>query len=111
MTTTQTSDHRRMKRRQTKKTVTAQLYKGTLGLGPNLALRTCDVSVDGIQLFVKSPLAAGDDVQIVLLINGISGNVARDAKVMWCTSSSPKEHRIGVKFRQPLSYEHVFHMT
>jgi hypothetical protein len=100
-----------MKRRMAKKTVNVICRKGMLGLGPNLAVRLHDISVDGVQLVVKSALAKGDVIEVVFSAPGLPSNLAREAVVAWCSGPEPGGFRIGARFRNPLVYEHVFHMT
>ena len=104
-------DHRRMKRRPAKHSIAVICRKGTLGLGPNLAIKLRDISVDGAQLFVKSSLNLGDDVELTFSAQGFPDPLVCEATVMWCSSIEGNGYRIGVKFADSLDYEDVYHMT
>jgi hypothetical protein len=110
-TTTPITDHRRMKRRPVKKTVSVTCRKGMLGPGPNLAVRLRDISEDGVQLVIKSALAKGDVIEICFSATGLPSNLSREATVAWCSGPEPDGFRIGARFRNPLGYEHIFQMT
>jgi hypothetical protein len=104
-------DHRRMKRKLARKSVSVICRKGTLGLGPNLAVRMHDLSVDGAQLVINSPLAKGDVIEVCFSAPGIFGKLSREATVAWCSDTLPEGYRIGARFQRPLAYEQVFQMT
>jgi hypothetical protein len=114
-------DHRRMKRKLGKKSVAVTKLgkksvavtcrKGTLGLGPNLAIRMHDVSVDGVQLIVKSALVKGDVIEIGFSAPGLPSKLNREAVVVWCSGSESEGFRIGARLRVPLEYGHIYYMT
>ncbi len=104
-------DHRRMKRKSAKKSISVSCRKGMMGLGPNLAIRLADVSVDGAQIIVKTRLANGEVVEVSFSAPGLPPTLSREGTVAWCSDTDPSGFHIGVRFRSPLAYEHVFHMT
>ncbi len=104
-------DHRRIKRKLAKKSVSVICRKGTLGLGPSLVVRMHDLSVDGVQLVINSPLAKGEVIEVCFSAPGISGKLSREATVAWCSDALPEGFRVGARFRRALGYEHVFQMT
>jgi hypothetical protein len=61
-----------------------QCRRGTLDLGPDLALQIVDVWPDGAGLLVKEPLDDGAEVSSVLEGPGSSPPVKRTASVVRC---------------------------
>jgi hypothetical protein len=103
-------DHRRIKRRATKKGTSVICRKGKLGLGPNLAIRIRDISEEGTRLLLKSQLAKGDDIEITLTAPGTSRPLTVMAVVAWSVPAKEGDgFWTGAKFRNPLNYSDMFH--
>jgi hypothetical protein len=62
----------------------AQCRRGTLDLGPNLAIQLVDVWPDGAGLLVTEPLAERSEVSLVLEGPGSSRPVKRTGSVVHC---------------------------
>jgi len=101
-----------MKRRLAKKGTAVVCRKGTMGLGPNVAMRLHDISEDGVRLFIKTALAKGDEVEVSLTPPGISKAKVLTAVVAWCTAAQEGNgFWAGAKFRNPMSYSEIFHLV
>jgi hypothetical protein len=102
---TAAADRRVVRRKPLKKGVAIIVRKGTLGLGPNLAAGGVELSLDGVQLRVKSELKKGDEVEIGLTGIGRSKPITLVADVRWCREDEEAEaFVIGAKFRRRLAY-------
>src|SRR5262245_9540212 len=96
---TATDDRRIVRRRPLKKGVGITVRKGTLGLGPDLAAGGEELSLDGVQLRVKSELKRGDEIEVGLTGVGRSRPVVLIADVRWCREDNESEtYLIGAKF-------------
>jgi PilZ domain len=78
--------------------------RGSLGLGPNLAVALLDLSESGAGLVLTEALLPGEEVELSL--EGIGGGppVKVRGEVVWSAPAEGGRHRTGVRFRQPLSY-------
>jgi hypothetical protein len=105
---TATADRRIVRRRPLKKGVGLTIRKGTLGLGPNLAVGGIELSHDGIQLKVKSELKKGDEVEIGLVGIGRSKAMVLIAEVRWCSADDEGTAFLaGIKFRRRLAHAEI----
>src|SRR5262245_11631874 len=99
------------KRKPLKKGVEVAVRKGTLGLGPNLAVAGLEISDDGIQVRIKSELKAGEEVEVRLTGVGRSKPVPLIANVRWCrldaTDPSGKTFLLGAQFRHRLTHAQI----
>ena len=100
---------RRISRRKTlKKGVEISVRKGTLGLGPNLAIAGLEISDDGIQVRVKSELKLGEEIEVALTGIGRSKPTPFVANVCWCrpdeTDPSGRTFLLGAQFRHRLTH-------
>jgi hypothetical protein len=99
-----TPNRRQTLRRRPNRLSKVACFKGTLGLGINLALEMLDVSERGIRLRVKEALAPGQPLEIHL-----SGLAHRKplkviARVVWCSPAEKGGYWIGCQFERTLSY-------
>jgi hypothetical protein len=104
MTQPKPSNRRAFLRRTAKRSSKASCRKGSLGLGPDVAIRVLDLSEGGLRLLVKAPLTVGQDVEIGLLAPGGIREVLRTAKVVWSVPTASGEHCVGVQFEKHLEY-------
>jgi len=83
--------------------------KGTLGLGPNLAVGGVEISDDGIQLRLKAELKAGDEIEIGLTPVGRSKPMPYIADIRWCRPDEAdltgRTFLVGAQFRRRLTYD------
>ena len=108
-TATSTADaaanRRIVRRRPLKHGVDITVRKGTLGLGPNLAIKGVEISDDGVQVLVKSELKPGEEVEVGLTPVGRSKPTPFIADVRWCQpDEAGKGFQLGVQFRHRLTY-------
>jgi hypothetical protein len=101
---THKANRRRSPRRLPKRTTRITCHKGSLGLGPNIALSMLNLSETGVCLLVKENLETGSEVE-VRLINPIHRQPLRTlAEVIWCVETKDGAYCIGAHFRKPLLY-------
>ncbi len=103
-------DRRRARRKTGKKSTSIACRKGSLGLGPNLAIKLVDLSEEGARLRVKEQIASGTEVEIALTGVGLSKPFVVMAVVVWCRMDQ-NEFLMGVKFRGRVSYVDFMHLT
>src|SRR5258708_40355889 len=72
--------------------------KGTLGLGPNIALTLLDVSETGARLRVKEPLRVGQEVEVGLLAMGYVREFKLTGRVVWTVPDAEGGHCVGIQF-------------
>lgn len=106
---TAVQDRRIVRRRPLKKGVTLTVRRGAMGLGPNLALSTVELSDDGIQVRVKVEFKKGDEIEIGLTAVGKSKPMLLMADVRWCRAvdENREEFLLGAKLRKRLLYADV----
>jgi hypothetical protein len=79
--------------------------RGTLGLGPNLVREAMDLSETGIRLLLRSPLARGEEVEVVIHGMGVRP-VKRFARVVWSVAADGG-WQVGLAFEGHLPYHEV----
>jgi hypothetical protein len=79
-------------------------YKGTLGLGRNLAVSVLDLSETGIRLLIKSSLDRNQEVEIGLLSQHQSRPVKLLANIAWCVPAVDGNYCVGAAFQRSLNY-------
>jgi hypothetical protein len=84
--------------------------KGTLGLGPDIAVGLVDLSVDGAGLIVRQALRTSEEVELVLEGPGNARPIKRTATVQLC-ESVPNGHLIVVEFQKRLERPEVMTLT
>src|SRR5262245_43171328 len=82
-------ERRANKRLRARSTVVIEIRKGTMGLGPNLALHLLDISVDGAGVLMEGKLQVNDEVEILMSGHGVRSKVKRIARVQWVTKLEP----------------------
>src|SRR5436190_1725209 len=96
------AERRTTKRLPARSSVVIEVRKGTLSLGPNLAVNLLDLSVDGAGALMSGKLQVGDQVEILLWGHGIRAKLKRIAKVRWVTKLEPDHFVMGFKFETPI---------
>ncbi len=101
------ANRRAYRRHQAKRTTKVACRMGPAGGGPNLALTILDLSETGLRLLARSPLPAGQEVEVCL--EGIWQRQALrlPAEVVWCLATADGKQCIGLKFHKRLSYSDV----
>jgi hypothetical protein len=91
--------------------VALTIRKGTLGLGPNLAVSGQEISEDGLRARIKSELKEGDEVEMGLTAVGRSKPMMLVGDVRWCqkddTDRTGKTFAVGVQFRHRLAFSEI----
>lgn len=88
----------------------AKLFRGTLGLGPNLALELLDISLSGARLRIVENLRPGEQVTLYLLGQGHLRPVKVLGHVVWCRPDDPV-YICGLTFEKFLAYADFLHIT
>ncbi len=102
---------RRVRRQPVRPGTVVSCRLGTLGLGPDFALAVHDVSEDGARLSVTVALPVGEEVEVSLIPPGLSRPLVRVAEVVWSAPEGPASFWVGVRFRDPLNYAELIHLT
>lgn len=90
-------------RRKPRSDCRVECRKGSMGLGPNLAVSLLDVSQSGIRLVVKGSFSKGDETEIVL--TGTGGKpIKRSAVAVWTLELPDGSLAVGFRFRQALTF-------
>ena len=100
-------ERRESKRRPARSSVAIEVRKGTMGLGPNLALHLLDLSVDGAGVLMKGELQEKDDVEMLLSGNGVRTTIKRIARVRWVTKLESGHFIMGFSFEKQLPFTDV----
>ena len=104
-------DRRGSRRLGPKRGIRATCRKGTLDLGPNLALTVRNVSETGIGMVLSAPLDKGQDVSLTLDASTGGRPVKRLGKVVWSCPADDGTCRVGVRLEKPLRGIEIEHLT
>jgi hypothetical protein len=85
--------------------------KGAFGFGPNLLVRTLDISETGVRVVVKAALETGNPVEIVVSGTGMSRPQKRVAKVVWVLRLDDGNCCAGLHFDRPLAFRDVLRVA
>ncbi|MFO0968868.1 MAG: PilZ domain-containing protein [Gemmataceae bacterium] len=96
-------NRRGSRRRPGKGSIRVTCRKGTLGLGPNIAVRLVDISEGGVCLAVSLLLDKGQEVEVSLNPPGGGKEATRKGQVAWAVTKDG-EFLIGVRFDKMLNY-------
>lgn len=94
-----------------KRTAKVLCRRGTLGLGPNIALAVFDLSEAGVRLRVKSPLANGQEIEVGLEAVGQPRPITLPARVAWSAAAEEGSYWVGARFQKLLSYRDLLNLT
>src|SRR5688500_7462579 len=98
-------------RRRPKNGAKVSCQKGSLGLGPNLALSVVDVSETGMRLILKSPREKGQVVEINLTVPGHPRPVKLPAVIVWSVPEPGGSCRVGARFQRSLNYRDLLQIA
>jgi hypothetical protein len=98
------ANRRAFRRLQAKRTTKVTCRLGAAGAGPNVALTILDISETGLRLLTKSPLPAGQQVEISLEGLWQRQPLRLPAEVVWCLATADGKQCMGLKFLKRLSY-------
>jgi hypothetical protein len=85
--------------------------RGTLELGPNLALAVLDISETGVRLRVKEALRPGQELSISLEGPCSIRPVRRIGRVVWSVPSADGTHCAGVNLDKRLDYREFLDLS
>lgn len=104
--------NRRSSRRRTAKLSTkVTCFKGSLGLGHNLAVKVLDLSETGIRIVLKSALPTGQEIEVSLQGPYHCRPFKVLARVMWCVEAADGTFCVGAHFQKGLCYSGLLDMT
>jgi hypothetical protein len=96
-------ERRALPRRPAKHGTRAELRRGLMGMGPDLALALVDVSLEGARIRLKAPVCPGEQVEVALWPPGGLRSARGQAVVCWCRPAADGTAQAGVRFRQRLT--------
>jgi hypothetical protein len=98
------SNRRATPRRKPRSYVKLECRKGSLGLGPNVALTLLDVSETGARLIIRQEITLQMEVEVTLAGHGIRSSLKRLANVRWQVKLDDGNFCIGVEFQKRIGY-------
>jgi len=98
------SNRRRSQRRKPRTSVKLQCRKGSLGLGPNVAVSALDLSASGVRLIVTQTLDTMAEVEVVIDGYGMKQPVKRVGIVRWQVEMASGQFCVGVEFQKQIEY-------
>ena len=90
-------------RRKARHGTRAELRRGRMGMGPDLAIGVVDISQDGARVRLKAAVCPGEQVEVALWPPGGLRSVRGPAVVCWCRPAADGTAQAGVRFRQRLT--------
>src|SRR5262245_33051838 len=107
-TPNQLQSNRRLARRfLTSGTARVECRKGTMGLGPNLAVSAIDMSEIGIRLLLRTALEKGTEVELLFSGVGLAKPVKSFARVTRCSAQDDGTYQVGFQFERRLRYQEL----
>jgi hypothetical protein len=82
--------------------VKVECRKGSMGLGPNIAVYTVNLSENGLRLVLKVDLPRGQEVEVIM--QGQDKPIKRMANVMWSQALPNGTFDVGLDFQSNLSF-------
>jgi hypothetical protein len=95
-------DRRGSRRLSPKRGIRVTCRKGSLDLGPNLALAVLNVSETGIGLVLSAALEQGQEVSLTLDVSTGGKPVKRFGQVVWSAQIEEGAYRTGIRLEKPL---------
>jgi PilZ domain len=92
-------ERRTLPRRTAKHGARAELRRGLLGMGPDLAVELVDVSQEGARIRLRAPVCPGEQVEVALWPPGGLRSLRGPAVVRWCRPAADGTAQAGVRFR------------
>src|SRR5271163_2774713 len=78
--------------------------KGSLDVGPNIAVSLLDVSETGLRLVVCEHLVKGQEIALTLETPGHARPIRVLGKAVWCLPTTDKNFCVGIRFDKCLAY-------
>lgn len=105
------SNRRRSLRRKPRGTIKVEFRKGALGLGPNIAESTLDVSDSGVRLVVTQMVEVMAEVEILIEGYGANRPIKRLGSVRWQVKLENGHFCTGVEFQKSIDYRDWIRLT
>lgn len=102
-----TPNRRRSLRHPARRTTKVACYRGSLGLGKNIAIAVLDVSETGACLVLNTSLQLHEEVEVHLTGATHKAPVKVLAEVIWSVEMKDGQYCTGVAFRKPVAYRDV----
>jgi hypothetical protein len=87
------------------------LYKGSLDLGANLAVRLLDVSESGVRLLARAALDPPQEVTLTIEGMGHLRPIKTTGKVVWCVPADDGAYCMGIQFFKYIPYADLTRLT
>jgi hypothetical protein len=105
MSTNGGSNKRRTRRHPARRTTRVACYKGSLGLGRNIALAIHNVSEEGACITLSELLPVGQEVELHLESIHHRRPVKVQARVVWSSTGENGTHLAGLQFQKVLPFQ------
>ncbi len=102
-------NRRRSLRKAGKRSTRVRCY-GPMGLGPNLAVKTLNLSQNGIRLILNKEMPVGKELEIHLESVCHLRPLRCLAEVVWCEPDEEGNFVVGATFQKPLPYKELYFM-
>jgi hypothetical protein len=96
-------ERRSARRRLARAGVRAEVRRGPMGMGPNLAAGAVEVSESGARVRLKVAVPVGEEFQLGLWPPSCLRAIRGSAVVRWCRPTRDGAFVVGVKFRRRLT--------
>ncbi len=100
-------NRRQWPRKKPRSTAKVECRRGTLGLGPNLAVELLDICESGVGLMLKSAVNLDEEVEVVIRDFGQSKAIKQVARVCWCLPQPGDRFVVGLQFDTYVAYAAV----
>lgn len=104
-------ERRAARRRLARSGVRAELRRGILGMGPNLAVGLVELSETGARLRLKTTVQAGEEVEVALWPPVGLRSLRGPATVRWGRPARDGTYLVGVRFRRRLAASDMAHLA
>lgn len=98
-------------RRPPKQSTRVVCYKGSIGLGRNIALSLLDISESGARLVLSAALKKKQDVLVEITSVNSVRPIKMSATVVWSMPTADGNHCVGLQFNKLLNYSELLQMT
>jgi hypothetical protein len=99
----QARNKRLVQRRLVRGGAKVEVRRGSMGLGPNLAVGLADVSEDGLGVRLKVEVRPAEECEVLLIRPGGGKPIKMHGDFRWCTPAGDGTFRAGVRFQRRLA--------
>jgi hypothetical protein len=97
-------NRRLSQRRRAKNGVKLTVYRGSMGLGPNIGLDILDLSDTGIRMLVRVQLKLKEEIVVELLGVGQGRPIKLPSQIAWSVDAADGVYCVGASFQHRLRY-------